>query len=246
MSLDQWVAFIAALAGALAGVGALLDTTNNPFLRPFLILTCTTLLALSVILALSTVSFFNSATPSPPSPPSSTSPTFSPPVPTPTISMPSSNVPAAFIQLSLEVPAPLHATLYFGELNAILDSLSGQVNFRTIEDYRQAHPNACVETIVTTNVPGTTGAIYAVGLGQGWTAAEDAPGQRIAPPDANLHQQLVIPPINAVNGDTWTGSALVQGNGISARSGRYTLSLISRNGNSQTWKVGNKMAQCVF
>lgn len=159
-------------------------------------------------------------------------------------STPSNKAPEAFVQVPLAIPGPVHAELYFGRLNSILNALSDQVQFRTVEPYRELHPDGCAGTVVLTDVPGTTGAIYAEGLGSGWGAAEYTPDQVIAAPNASLHQQIVVPPTGAFAGNSWKGNALIQGDSVYVRSATYLLDLIRRDGTMWTWRVGGRTVTC--
>ena len=94
---------------------------------------------------------------------------------------------------SLATNSPsITARVYFGQLDSVISALSGQVSFNTAGSLQATNPGLCVGTVVFSQVTSSTGAVYAEGLGSGWTAAENAPS-----PDTqggNLHQQLVVPP----------------------------------------------------
>jgi serine/threonine protein kinase len=134
------------------------------------------------------------------------------------------------------------AQVYFGQLRSVISALSGQVTFNTAASLLATNPGRCVGTVVFSQVSEPTGAVYAEGLGSGWTAAENAPSP--ATQGGHLHQQLVVPPSSASAGDAWQGSAqLISGN-LKVLSGTYSLQLQAQNGSAQTWLVDGQIVTC--
>lgn len=137
----------------------------------------------------------------------------------------------------LAMDGGLDATLYFGQLEAVLRELEGRVTFKTDPVYRSQHPEQCVATVVVTGAVGNEASVGAVGLRDGWAGAEIAPDPKVATDAGTLHQQLVIPPSGAVAGETWSGSALVTLDGIQYRSSDYLLTLVTKEGAFWQWEI---------
>jgi hypothetical protein len=134
------------------------------------------------------------------------------------------------------------ARVYFGQLDSIISALSGQVSFNTSSSLLASNPDLCTSTVVFSGVSSPTGAVYAEGLGSGWTAAENAPSQDTQ--NGTLHQQLVVPPAGISAGASWQGSAeLVAGN-LTVQSGSFGLHLESQNGATQTWLADGQTIIC--
>ena len=135
----------------------------------------------------------------------------------------------------------IKAQVYFGQLGSIIAALNGQVTFSRA-GLEAAPADLCTGTVVFSHLGAASGAVYAQGLGTGWTAAENAPS-----PDAqngHLHQQIVVPPAGVSAGDSWQGSAnLIAGN-LQVQSGRYSLRLQGRNGTTQTWQLDGQTVTC--
>jgi hypothetical protein len=143
---------------------------------------------------------------------------------------------------SLTTNSPsITARVYFGHLDSVISALSGHVMFNTVGISLQA-TNPCVGTVVFSQVSNSTGAVYAQGLGSGWTAAENAPSPDAQ--DGNLHQQLVAPPADASAGDSWQLSAKLIAGNLQVRSAKYSLQLQGQNGSAQTWLVDGQTVTC--
>jgi hypothetical protein len=157
-------------------------------------------------------------------------------------------VPAAHsASASLGVPGSLTARVYFGQLGSVVSGLSNRVTFNTPTSYRSAHPHQCVLTVVFSGVSGSQAAVYAQGLGSGWTGAESAPDQNVSTDSGVVHQQLVVPPGAASKGQAWNGSAFVrvdQDPNQDHHSSEYSLKLSSRSGSNATWKFAGTTVVC--
>jgi hypothetical protein len=145
--------------------------------------------------------------------------------------------PATLATTGLGVPGATPATLYFGQLDAVLARLPG-LTFHVAADYRAAHPQQCALTVVFRQVVGSSAAVYAQGLGGGWSGAEYAPDQSVSTDSGTVHQQVIIPPQAAAPGTTWYGSGRLVVDGVNHDSDQYRLSLTQVTGSAQTWQVG--------
>ena len=134
------------------------------------------------------------------------------------------------------------ARVYFGQLSAVISALSGQVTFNTSASLLAAKPRLCVGTVVFSQVTNPTGAVFAEGLGSGWTAAENPPSQDTE--SGNLHQQLVVPPAGASAGQSWQASAELTAGSPKVQSGGYSLTLQRQDGSARTWLVDGQAVGC--
>ena len=134
------------------------------------------------------------------------------------------------------------ARVYFGQLSTVVSALSGQVTFNTSASLQAAKPGLCVGTVVFSQVTNPTGAVFAEGLGSGWTAAENAPSQDTE--SGNLHQQLVVPPAGASAAQSWQASAELTAGSLTVQSGGYSLTLQHQDGPTQTWLVNGQTVEC--
>jgi hypothetical protein len=121
--------------------------------------------------------------------------------------------------------------------------LDGKVTFATDPGYHTSHPDQCPATVVVGPLPGTTARIYAQGLGDGWTGAENAPDPSLGA-GATAHQQLVVPPESAAPGFTRSVGAAVDGDGATFRTGTHSLSLVEDSADGQRWKAGGTLVSC--
>ena len=134
------------------------------------------------------------------------------------------------------------ASVYFGQLNSIISALSGQVSFNTSSSLLASNPDLCATTVVFSGVSNPAGAVYAEGLGSGWTAAEAAPSQDTQ--NGTLHQQLVVPPAGISAGASWQASAELIAGSLTVQSGSFGLQLESQNGAAQTWLADGQTVTC--
>ena len=134
------------------------------------------------------------------------------------------------------------ASVYFGQLNSVISALSGQVSFNTSSSLLASNPDLCASTVVFSGVSSPTGAVYAEGLGSGWTAAESPPSQDTQ--NGMLHQQLIVPPAGIPAGASWQGSAKLVAGSLAAQSGSFGLHLESQNGAAQTWLANGQTVTC--
>jgi hypothetical protein len=177
-----------------------------------------------------------------------TPPTRAQTAPQPTAPIASSPAPnpaaSDYASVSLSVNSPsVTARLYFGQLDAVVAALAGQVTFNTLPGDQANHPDTCVDTVVFSNVSGSTGTVGAVNLGSGWAAVETAPSTAVQGSGLNLHQQLTIPPDTASPGNSWNGYAVLNA-ATTATSGYYSLELQNENGSAQTWLVSGQQVAC--
>lgn len=154
---------------------------------------------------------------------------------------PSPQVPSRaqrYASSSLATSSPsIKARMYFGQLDAIVSALKGQAIFNLAGSLRATNPGLCVGTVLFSDVNSSTGAVYGLGLGSGWTAAESAPSPDTE--DGNLHQQLVVPPVGASVGDSWHLSADLIAGKLQVQSDKYSLQLQSKNGTAD-----NRLVRC--
>ena len=155
---------------------------------------------------------------------------------------------AAVAVAGLTTQGSLTATLYFGQLRAVMSRLNGAVHFNTDPAYASAHPGQCVSTVVFGSVPGSSASVYAEGLGKGWDGAEGSPSKSLAADNWNAHQQLIVPPGSSDAGTKWTGSAmLVVDGGQEYTSSQYVLALDHVSGSTQIWTVAARtLVQCTL
>lgn len=216
---------VATLIVALAALPA-----PRPVPRPWIVAISGVLVVTAVIIGLVDNLVLNRRI-DPPTPPTTT-PNAAPPPATTTVQA------QGFISLPLGTDSPIQATLYFGQLDRIMTVLQDRVSFNTDTSFRRAHPTLCASTVVLTGVPEGTGEVFAEQLGAGWGGAENVPDNRVVGPDGILHQQLIVPPTSAINGQSWTGSAaLMQADTVVTRSGNYSVTLIDATNTSQIWSV---------
>lgn len=142
-------------------------------------------------------------------------------------------------KIALNVADPIKATLYFGQLSSILADLKGQVKFNINQSWQTSHPDLCAETIVFANVPGSRGAVYAMGIGNpnSWNALELRPSQQIAGQGKILHQQVITPPADPATGDTWQISARLLTNNVDVTAESSALIFQTNAGSSQVWLI---------
>lgn len=190
---------------------------------------------------------------SPPASPTQQAPTATPVNPTApgaTAEPGSSSQPAqAGPNVPSYVSAPLAtgsssitARVYFGQLSSVIAALSGQVTFNTAASLPATRPGLCVETVIFSQVTSPTGAVFARGLGTGWTGAESVPSQDTQ--GGNLHQQLVIPPVAVSAGETLQPSASLSAGNLKIQAGTYSLALQGENGSARTWLVNGEAVKC--
>jgi hypothetical protein len=171
-------------------------------------------------------------------------PTSAPSAPQPP-TQPPSTAPAVMSYSSAPLStgsALITARYYFGQLSAVIDALAGQLTFNTSAALLAGKPALCVETVVFSQVPNATGAVYAEALGSGWTAAESTPSPD--PQNENLHQQLLVPPATAAVEDTWEPYAEMYAGGAGLMSSAFSLSLQETVGSTQTWLVDGQPVGC--
>ena len=153
----------------------------------------------------------------------------------------------ATVQLATGSP-DYDAHLYFGRFRSLVDTLSGQVTLGVDGSQLAASPGLCVSTVVVTGrmETGTTGAVYAAGLGRGWNAAEGAPPRAVSRNGDSgvLHQQVVSPPPTITVGRAWSIGATVETAGDETLTQRQQLALLDRRGTSTTWTLGSQRVAC--
>jgi hypothetical protein len=231
----DWVAAIIAIAALIVGCAGLPSSRY----RPAVLFVAGTLVFMAIFVGIKGKSIFPSPNPSmtPSLTPGST--LNSTPGSTPTFTSTPSPRSRDYVQVSLETDSSIPATLYFGSLEAVISALEERVVFATDEAFRQENRDLCVSTVLFTNVPQDTGEVYAE-VGEGWGAAEDPPNNRVDGTERVLHQQLIVPPKSAEQGNSWTGRAILnQGSKVITRSADYTLAITSESGTSQEWDVAS-------
>ncbi len=133
------------------------------------------------------------------------------------------------------------ARAYFGQLSSVMGALTGQVTFGSLTS-AGADPGGCAETVVFSGVPGSTGVVYAGGLGSGWRGAEAAPSS--SPDGGNSHQQIVAPPLSLASGSSYAAYAQLVAGTLKLTSGSFSLSLSGTAGSVQTWLVAGARVSC--
>lgn len=227
------------LLALLAAVAALAAIPSSPIRLP-LIIACGAMLVSAVVLFVvgnqPSVSISQAGSSVSPSPTVSSARASS--------NSATASAPSSFAQVSLGVPSSsLAAYFYFGQLNAIVNTLRGKVSFNLPADLLTSEPKACVGTVVFFNVPSGTGTVSASGLGTGWGGAEGLPNKAVV--QHSLHQQLVTPPTSATPGQRWQGSAKLHTNQTDADSGDYTLVLQNKAVSTWRWLIdGSKQVTC--
>ena len=141
--------------------------------------------------------------------------------------------------VALPVAAPVTASVYFGQLSAVYGRLHTTITFNVPAATLTALAHTCVETVVFAHASGTTGAVYAVGIGSGWSAPEAAPLQTPQGTDRQYHQQLVTPPANAGAGTSFTLAGRIVTDAVDVTSGTAALRLLSRSGPAEVWRLGS-------
>jgi Protein kinase domain len=191
---------------------------------------------------------------SPPASPTRQTPTATPVNPTtvPTVitepgssSQPAQGVPnvPSYISAPLATgSSSITARVYFGQLSSVIAALSGQVTFNTAASLPATRPGLCVETVIFSQVTSPTGAVFARGLGTGWTGAESVPSQDTQ--GGYLHQQLVIPPVAVSAGEAWQPSASLSAGNLKIQAGTSSLVLQGENGSARTWLVNGEAVKC--
>jgi hypothetical protein len=138
----------------------------------------------------------------------------------------------------------MQATAYFGQLAPIVNALQRTASFNLDTTTFSSDPQRCSLTVIITHVPGSTGAVWALGLGTGWGAAEYAPSSAIADADESLHSQILTPPANSTAGTVWQGYAFVRSNSGTATTQGYKLVLQSVDGSEMTWAFDGNDVTC--
>jgi hypothetical protein len=160
--------------------------------------------------------------------------------PAPAAPPPAHDQPVTVTSVPLAMGGGLTATLYVGQLDHLLRRLDRTVTFNTDGAFRAQRPRLCVATVVIEGVSGGQAAVYARGLGSGWGGAEDVPDLRVAADGGTVHQQLVIPPLAASAGTSWTGSAALHVDGeLVAVSGEYRLTVEAVDGPVWLWRASD-------
>ncbi|MBT0770214.1 hypothetical protein KIH74_14835 [Kineosporia sp. J2-2] len=144
----------------------------------------------------------------------------------------------------LAVTGNIGATVYFGRLEDVLGHLGGKVTFAVGPGYRSTYPDACVVTVVFTNVRGTTAKAYALDLYSSWLAAESTPDPAVSADHGTVHHQMVTPPRTVTPGTRWTPSSMIDVDGAQITTGTYSLELLARRGSRLTWALGSRQLTC--
>lgn len=135
------------------------------------------------------------------------------------------------------------AWVYFGQLNAVVDAVAGQVTFNTPTDWLKEEPGRCALTVVFKGVTKPKGAVFARGLGYSdWRALENVPSQDTE--KGNLHQQLVTPPDILSSGESWQYSAELIAGSQNLISNTYSLKFQEAKGTRQRWLVNGQAVGC--
>lgn len=155
---------------------------------------------------------------------------------------PQNRVPYAQVRLTVSSPT-ISSELYFGQLGAVVHAAGGAFNVSS--QMLTSHPDICVTTVEFHQVPGTSGAVYAIGLAGNWFGAENKPSSKIGGQSRELHQQLLVPPVPIARGTTWNATAEVKTDQVDASTASYRLRMLRSNGTSETWLVaGSKVVRC--
>lgn len=167
---------------------------------------------------------------SPAGPPPSSAPVVSQAAPGQVqTSAPAAPQTAAYAAVALSTGSSVTATAYFGQFSAVTSAVGVTFNSGDVA------PGLCVETVVFRQVANPTGAVYAEGLGAGWTGAEGVPSQ--ATQGGTLHQQLVVPPASLSVGTNFPASAELIAGGLQVNSSAVSLFMVKVSGATQTWLV---------